>query len=112
MSDVEQRIQANQSPLNPTDMGMMVKRGEMGDPRQQSVRQYLEQVGINVDGPVSQLVEFAEREMPKANPLEKMKRIAGGAPPPGMGAGPPPGGPGMGGPPPGGPPGLRGLLGK
>jgi len=103
-------MEQNKSIFNPADMAAMKQSGQFS--QNMTVRQAMEKLGIDVDGPVAQLTEFAKKQVENANPLNKMKNIAqgGGAPPPG---GPPPGDLG-GNPPPTPPPaqgqGLEGLL--
>ena len=107
-------ISANSSMLNPADLAGM--KGSMGGQGGGTVREFLAKVGIDVDGPVDQLVEFGKKQLANRTGMGKMKSMAGGAPPPGgpmpggpPSAGPPPGGPMPSGPPPGG--GLKDLLG-
>ena len=87
-------IKENMSPFNPTDLGMM-KQNMSPD---MSVRDFMSQMGIDVDGPVSQLEQLAGKQTSNATGLGKMRNIAkappmGGAPmgPSGPPAGPPPG---------------------
>lgn len=79
-------IEKNRSILNPTDAATMGARGQM-DPNM-PIRQWFQQFGVDVDGPVSQLVEMAKKQKANAGGLTKMQNIAqpggGGAP-----AGPP-----------------------
>jgi len=94
------RVNANKSALNPMDASMMKQDGEI-DPNM-PIRDYLQKFGIDVEGPVSQLLEMYKNEKQKAGMQGKMGAIAGG---PGMGqpspaprspAPAPPGGGGMG----------------
>lgn len=94
-------IAANESMMNPTDLAGMQPQMQ----GVQTVRQFMEKVGIDVDGPVSQLEEFGKKQLAGAKPMDKMRNIAGGGMPPG---GAPPGGPP--GAPPGAPPGMDNLL--
>lgn len=72
-------ITANRSILNPADMAQMKQSGEFNS--DMTVRQVMERLGIDVDGSASQLIEFQKKQMENANPLNKMKNIAGaGAP--------------------------------
>ena len=87
-------IKENMSPFNPTDLGMM-KQNMSPD---MSVRDFMSQMGIDVDGPVSQLEQLAGKQTSNATGLGKMRNIAkappmGGAPmgPSGPPAGPSPG---------------------
>jgi hypothetical protein len=113
------------SPMNPADLAAMKQSGKIS--RNLSIREYFANLGVDVDGPATQLVEMAKRQMQNADPRNKMKALANsnppadpvrqqmagrGAPPPGKGAPRPPRQPqpqGGGAPPQGG--GLRELLG-
>jgi len=86
MSDPMETLQANKSIFNPVDASMMKQRGEINP--NMSVREYFAKLGVDVEGPVSQLVDMAKDQMAKADPINKMKSIAGGPTPgmkPGMG---------------------------
>lgn len=86
MSDpyaTEEKVRGNMSVFNPTDIAMMGQNGMLR--QDMTVRQYLETVGIDVDGPVSQFKEAAQSQMQKADGGNKMKAIAGA---PGMGQAP------------------------
>jgi len=109
-------IKNNASMLNPADLAGMKQSGMGGSGG--TVRDFLSKLGIDVEGPVQQLVDFGKKQLQGGPPMNKMKAIAGGAPggPP---PGPPPGGPPPGRPAPGGPPpmpqgggGLERLLGQ
>jgi len=113
-----QPIKNNLSIFNPTDMAAMKQEG--GFTGNMTLRQGLEKLGFNLEGPISQLQEFAKKQMGNANPLTKMQNMSQppgqGGPPPGMppggNSGPPPGGmPPTGAPPPTGQ-GLAGLVGR
>lgn len=113
-------IRDNMSMANPTDMAAMKQSKDAGMgqfagmDKGTTVRDFFGKLGVDVDGPVTQLAELAKNQMKKGNPLGKMASMA--EPPAGPGPRPqPPGGPGgpppM--PPPGGPggePGLDGLM--
>jgi hypothetical protein len=89
-------IKENESFLNPTDLGLMAGEGRFTP--DMSVRDVLQDLGIDVDGPADQLVEFAKKQSENANPINKMQNIAGSgqaaSPPPvapqAMAQGPPP----------------------
>jgi len=113
------KLQGQESMFNPTDMASKVSRGAIGP--NTTIREFLGQQGIDVDGPISQLAKGIGDQLRKANPLNKMKAMGGaGAPQPRMpspGAsamqGAPPQGPGMGAP--STPPasgGMEGLMSK
>jgi len=110
VSDAMNTLKQNRSIFNPTDMAMMKQEGEIS--ANMTVREYFAKLGVDVEGPITQLVDLAKDQMQKGDPLNKMKAIAGS----------PAGGPPMGGPPrgqlpqaPGGgvappTPGMSGLL--
>ena len=98
-------IKENASMLNPADLAGMKQGMTPGG----TVRDFMQKLGIDVDGPVEQLVEFGKKQLQGASAMGKMRNISGGAP-----GGPPTAPPGAGAPSPGGPPpgGLDGLLGN
>ena len=83
MSDIAQRVMANRSMLNPVDRSMMKQDGQL-DPNM-SVVDFLKQMGVDPNGPVSQLTQLWQNQSAMANPANKMQAISGGqsAPPPG-----------------------------
>ena len=86
MSDpyaTEEKVRGNMSVFNPTDIAMMGQNGVLRP--DMTVRQYLETVGIDVDGPVTQFRDAANDQMQKADGGNKMKAIGGA---PGMGQAP------------------------
>lgn len=94
-------IRDNASFMNPADLAM--KKQEGGIQPGMTVRAFLEQQGIDVEGPIDQLTKFALKQSQNKNMRGKAQSMAGGQPP----GGPPPGGP------PAGPPqpqGMAGLL--
>lgn len=93
-------IRDNASFMNPADLAM--KKQEGGIQPGMTVRAFLEQQGIDVEGPIDQLTKFALKQSQNKNMRGKAQSMAGGP-----GGGPPPGGP------PAGPPqpqGMAGLL--
>jgi len=104
-------VMKNLSVLNAKDANLIGSSGMSPD---MSVRDFLAQQGIDVDGPVTQLVEMAKKQSQNANPMNKMRNIAndaglkpGGQPPTMPGVKPmvaPPGQPA--------PAGMEGLLNK
>jgi hypothetical protein len=98
----------NLSAANPADIGAMAG----GIRPDMTVAEYLGKMGIDVNGPVTQLIQFAQKQVQNANPLTKMRNIAadtalqpGGQPGPMPGPRPmvqPPGQPA--------PSGIEGLL--
>lgn len=101
--------------FNPTDLAASKQAKDAGKgsfagmDESTSVRDFLSGLGIDVEGPVTQLMQFAKQNMDKADPLNKMENIAATAP-----GGPAPGGPTPGGSPPPSPPpaapGMEGLM--
>ena len=93
-------LQDNLSMLNPTDLAVMKQQGNID--QNMRVRDFLSQMGIDVDGPVTQLTEFAQKQTQNATAMGKMKNIAQanpqgrmGSPQGRMPAGPPPEEPSM-----------------
>jgi hypothetical protein len=72
---------------NPADLAAMKQAKDSGQGRfagmdeQTSIRDFFGQLGIDVDGPVTQLAQFAKDQVQKGNPLGKMENIAGAIPP-------------------------------
>ena len=105
-------VMSNLSALNPTDAKLIGQNS--GITPNMTVRDFLSQQGIDVDGPVTQLADLAKKQMANANPMNKMRNIAadsslkpGGQPPTMPGVKPmvaPPGQPA--------PAGMEGLLSK
>lgn len=113
MSDM---LQDNLSTMNPADIGALKSQAAGGQgpmagvSENTTIREFFGKIGIDVDGPVTQLKQFADSELSKADPLNKAEALAGGpggAPP--MPPGPRPGA-GPAGPMPEGAPGIEGLM--
>ena len=94
--DVQAKLQGSMSMFNPTDAAMMKKQI---DPKM-TLRQFFESQGYNVD--TTTLIQFAQDQAQKAQPVNKAKMMGGqppgqpsGQPPMGMGSPPaaPVGGP-------------------
>ena len=64
----------NMSALNPNDAAVMGASGQFTP--DMTVRDYLTKMGVDVDGPVTQLVDMAKKQMANANPLNKMRSMA------------------------------------
>lgn len=79
----EQVMEEQRSVFNPTDVAAMTKQGKL-NPRM-SVIDYLGQLGIDPNGPATQLVQFAKQQMQKRNPMNKMQALAGSSPRPAPG---------------------------
>jgi hypothetical protein len=69
------RMRQNTSIFNPTDMAMMKQDGKLSS--NMTVRDFFAQNGVDVDGPVSQLLKFAQDQVQKASPMSKMQAMAG-----------------------------------
>ncbi len=90
-------VKDNMSMFNPVDMASMKKEASVGAgpmggmDRETTVRDFLGKMGIDVDGPVTQLSDLVKSQTEKANPLTKMQKISGGPGPGGanQGAQPP-----------------------
>lgn len=76
MSDIDATLRQNRSVMNPADLAMMKEEGEITP--DMTIRDYFAKLGVDVDGPVVQLVELGKSQMQKANPLNKMQAIAKG----------------------------------
>lgn len=109
-------VEKNLSIFNPKDFVLMVKT--MANDPKATVRDLLGRLGIDADGPVTQITDFLTKSKENATPLGQMQNIAagkapdtelspGGQPPTMPGRKPmvsPPGAPTAGG--------IEGLLGK
>lgn len=93
MSDIGS-MKKNMSIFNPTDMAAMATPGHPGqvDPQKTTIREFFGGFGVDVDGPVIQLIDFTNKQVDNANPIKKMQNIAGTSPEP---MGPPTAGPAM-----------------
>ena len=75
-------VQANKSLFNPADASLMKQSGEVS--QDMSVRDFMQTMGIDVDGPVSQLFDAAgpmSKQMQNKGGVAKMQNIAQGAGP-------------------------------
>lgn len=77
--DPTSNLEANRSVANPTDLAAMQQNGQIGG--DMSVRQFLENLGIDVEGSAQQLVELQKKHMQNASPTGKMMNMAQGASP-------------------------------
>jgi hypothetical protein len=75
MSPTGQAIEQNRSVFNPTDVASLVQSGQFTP--QTTVTEFLGFFGIDPNGPVTQLIDFQKNQIDKADPLNKMKAIAG-----------------------------------
>lgn len=97
--DPLQKMQSQESIFNPADGAMKVARGDMQP--NMTVRQVFEKMGIDVEGPATQLTALFKDQMQKRTMAGKM----GMAQPAGGPQGQPPAPP-----PPQGPGGMEGLM--
>jgi membrane protease subunit (stomatin/prohibitin family) len=67
-------IEQSRSILNPTDAVAMVQQGKISP--KMTVREVFANLGVDVDGPATQLMELAMREREKAQPMNKMRQFA------------------------------------
>jgi hypothetical protein len=74
-NDMPSAIDKSQSILNPRDAFMMKEQGKIR--KDMTVRELFGGLGVDVDGPVTQLAEMVMREKQKADPLGKMRALAG-----------------------------------
>jgi hypothetical protein len=70
-------VEKNLSVFNPTDAALMGSSGKMSP--NMTVRDFLAQQGVDVEGPVTQLVELAKRQVGNADPMTKMRNISADA---------------------------------
>jgi hypothetical protein len=101
-------LQGQESLFNPSDAAAVAGRGDINP--QMTVREVLGKMGIDVEGPASQLVKFTQDQMQKRTMSGKMGMQRPPAPPQGAPPGMPPG---RGAPPPmpqAGPGGIEGLM--
>jgi hypothetical protein len=77
----KENVKSNMSIFNPVDIAAMKTPGNPGqiDPQTTTIREFFDQQGVDVDGPLVQLVRFAQNQRQKANPINKMQGIAQGA---------------------------------
>ena len=88
MSDMMQKVGENQSIFNPADAAMMSQTGKIRP--DMTIREFFEQQGVDVDGPLTQLAKMGRDQAMKAKPQAKAQAL-GGQPAPEAPAGPPPG---------------------
>ena len=79
-------VMRNLSPMNPADLSLMAASGNFGPDT--TIREAFSKVGIDVDGPMTQLADYVQKMKQNANPLNKVRNIAadtalqrGGQPP-------------------------------
>ena len=76
---------STRSAANGVDLASMVGSGAIG--KDQTIREFMQGLGINVDGPVTQLVEWQQKQMAMKKPIDKMPAMASQGPQ--QGANPP-----------------------
>lgn len=70
------RMKQNETILNPNDLAAKATRGEVNP--QMTIRDFLEsELGVDVDGPVSQLASALKGQAQKASPLGKVRAMGG-----------------------------------
>lgn len=89
-----QVMEQSRSAFNPVDAAAMQQNPI--DPNTTTVRQFFQAKGIDVDGPLVQLVDYAKNQIQNSSMAEKTKAMAGAAPEPNpmeqkMAGGAPPG---------------------
>lgn len=72
-------IEKNLSIFNPKDFILMVKT--MANDPKATVRDLLQRLGIDADGPVAQITDWLSKSMENATPLGQIKNMAGGGVP-------------------------------
>jgi hypothetical protein len=73
--NIGETLDENLSVLNPQDAFVMAEKGMLR--KDMTIRELFSGLGVDVEGPVTQLSEMVTRETEKANPLNKMKAAAG-----------------------------------
>ena len=71
-------VEKNLSIFNPKDFVLMVKT--MANDPKSTVRDLLTRLGIDADGPVTQITDWLNKNMENATPLGQIKNMAGGGP--------------------------------
>lgn len=71
-------LRATESYLNPQDMALKSARGEIRPDT--TVREFLEGMGIDIEGPVSQFNEAMQKQVSNASTPGKMQSMAAMAP--------------------------------
>ena len=69
-------VEKNLSIFNPKDFILMIKT--MANDPQATVRDLLQRLGIDADGPVTQVTDFLMKSKENATPLGQIKNMAGG----------------------------------
>jgi len=73
--NVSEAMDENLSIMNPQDAFLMAEKGMLRP--DMTIRELFSGLGVDVEGPVAQLADMVQRETQKANPLNKMKAVAG-----------------------------------
>jgi len=69
-------MQAQESMANPTDLAAKMSRGAIRP--DMTIREFYQQMGIDVDGPLSQLKDAMGDQLTKASPINKIQAMGGG----------------------------------
>lgn len=83
-------VMQNLSPMNPNDLGLMAASGEFT--MNMTVAEWMQKVGIDVNGPMTQILDFVKRMQSNMDPLNKVRAMGSmprGASPPGAPGAPP-----------------------
>ena len=79
-------VRKNMSIMNPMDLAAMKQSGEFSDMESMTVADVMMKMGIDPNGPATQLVEFGRKQVENADMVGKMQNIAsdtvGGEEPP------------------------------
>jgi len=67
-------VMKNLSPMNPADLSLMAASGNFLP--NTTIREAFSKVGIDVDGPLSQLTDYMQKMKQNANPIDKVRNIA------------------------------------
>ena len=82
MADPMQAMKSQRSMFNAQDVTAMAQDGTIKP--DMTVRELFQQFGVDVDGPVSQLVKLQQDQASKNDPMKKMQALAGGPAPMGQ----------------------------
>jgi len=69
-------VRKNVSIMNPMDLASMKQSGDFANIESMTVSDVLSQLGIDPNGPATQLVEFGKKQVQNADMVGKMQNIA------------------------------------
>jgi hypothetical protein len=78
-SNGDQPFRDQLSMHRPDDISAMTQNGMLSP--EMTIRDFFGQFGVDVDGSIMQLAELADKQEANADPMNKMKSLAGGSPP-------------------------------